>query len=259
MDPATMWSGGDYPVLGDRFAEASRRLAEQHADPGTTVLDVACGPGTLAIAAAKRGAAVTALDAAPRLLDAARQRADKADVDVRWIESDMTAMPLEAGSFDLVASAFGAMFAPEPEAMAAELCRVCAPGGTIVTLAWTPDSALGEMLPLGDKYMPEPPPTANVPRWAEPESVEELYAGLPVDVETERRSVDLAWADQEQALHEITELGPPMLAMRQAVEPLGRWTEVVEDIRALLSLHGREEDGHFVMPSAYLEAIAVKH
>jgi 2-polyprenyl-3-methyl-5-hydroxy-6-metoxy-1,4-benzoquinol methylase len=85
MDAGALWSRGDYAAAGDRWAEASVRVAEAYAAPGEDVLDVACGPGVLAIAAAKAGARATGLDAAPALLDLAKARAAAAGAAVDWV------------------------------------------------------------------------------------------------------------------------------------------------------------------------------
>ncbi|WP_051326277.1 class I SAM-dependent methyltransferase [Glycomyces tenuis] len=257
MDAGTLWSLGDYAAAGDRWAEASTRIAEAYATPDLAVLDVACGPGSLAVAAAAAGAEVTGLDAAPALLELARARADAAGVGVEWIEADMTALPFPDDAFDLVASAFGCMFAPEPEAMAAELARVCRPGGRIAVLAWTSESAFGAMGPLAASYLPGAGGGAPVHRWARAESIREVFAGLPVELDAAVRTVDVVWSDLDQAMAEITEGNPAWIGIRATVEPTGRWPELESRLRRLLADHGRAED-RFTLPVDYLETVATK-
>ncbi|MCD0447247.1 class I SAM-dependent methyltransferase [Glycomyces sp. A-F 0318] len=256
MRPGAMWSLGDYAAAGDRWAEASRRLAREQAAPGLAVLDLACGPGPLAIEAARAGAAVTALDAAPALLDLGRRRAGAAAVAVEWVEADMTAVPREDASFDLVASAFGCMFAPEPEAMAAELVRLCRKGGRIAVLAWTPASAFGAMGPLAARYLPRGGGASPVERWAEPERVREVFADLPVRPVFATRTVDVVWDGLDQAVDEITGRNPAWITIRSAVEPTGRWPELESDLRGLFAARGRSENGRFVLTVEYLETLA---
>lgn len=255
MRPGDMWSLGDYAAAGDRWATASLRLAESYVRPGLAVLDIACGPGPFAIAAALAGGRVTALDAAPALLDIARARAADADVEVDWIEADMTAVPRPDASFDVVASAFGCMFAPDPEAMAAELVRLCRPGGRIAVLAWTPDSAFGAMAPLAGKYLPNSDTPATVERWTTPESAGDLFGGLPVRVEFATRSVDVAWNSLDHAVAELTGTNPAWIMIRTAVEPTGRWGALEADLRDLLAGHGSEANGRFTLPVGYLETL----
>ncbi|MFG3341027.1 class I SAM-dependent methyltransferase [Glycomyces sp. NPDC048151] len=258
MQPGALWSMGDYASNGDRWAEASLRLAGELVRPGQTVLDIACGPGPFAIAAALAGAEVTALDAAPALLETARHRARDAGAEVAWVEADMTAVPLGDDAFDLVASAFGCMFAPDPEAMAAELVRLCRSGGRIAVLAWTPESAFGAMAPLVGPYLPGPGGTSPVERWARPASVRAVFAGLPVRLQFAVRTVDVVWDGLDHAVRDITEHNPAWLGIRAAVEPTGRWSDLEWDLRALLAARGREEPGRFTLPVDYLETLAAK-
>lgn len=255
MQPGAMWSLGDYAAAGDRWGEASWRLAETHAAPGLDVLDLACGPGLFAIAAARAGATVTALDAAPALLDLARRRAAEAGAAVRWIEADMTAVPVPDAAFDVVASAFGCMFAPDAEAMAAELVRLCRGGGRIAVLAWTPESAFGAMAPLAGRYL-EHGGASPVERWARVANVEEVFAALPVRLEHEVRTVEVVWGSLDEAVREITRGNPAWIMIRSAVEPTGRWDALESDLRELLDTHGRTENGRFVLPVDYLETLA---
>lgn len=258
MQPGTLWSMGDYASNGDRWAAASRRLVEATVRPGMTVLDIACGPGPLAIAAALAGAKVSGLDAAPALLELARKRAREAGVEVEWIEADMTAVPLSDDAFDLVASAFGCMFAPDPEAMAAELVRLCRSGGRIAVLAWTPESAFGAMAPLVGPYLPRGGGGSPVERWARPETVKEVFADQAVRLQFAVRTVDVVWDGLDHAVGDITEHNPAWLGIRGAVEPTGRWSELESDLRELLAAHGRDEPGRFVLPVDYLETLATK-
>jgi ubiquinone/menaquinone biosynthesis C-methylase UbiE len=219
------------------------------------VLDLACGPAPFAIAAARAGATVTALDAAPALLDLARRRAAAAGVTVEWIEADMTAVPVPDAAFDLVASAFGCMFAPDAEAMAAELVRLCRSGGRIAVLAWTPESAFGAMAPLAGRYLEHSGPSP-VERWARVQNVQEVFAALPVLLDHEVRTVEVVWASLDEAVREITTDNPAWIMIRSAVEPTGRWDALASDLRDLLEAHGRTENGRFVLPVDYLETIA---
>jgi SAM-dependent methyltransferase len=258
VQPGTLWSMGDYASNGDRWAEASLQLAVEVSRPGMAVLDIACGPGPFAIAAALDGARVTGLDAAPKLLELAKRRAGDAGVVVEWVEADMTAVPLPDASFDLVASAFGCMFAPDPEAMAAELVRLCRSGGRIAVLAWTPESAFGALAPMIRSYLPSGGGGSPVERWARSESVKTVFAGLPARLQFAVRTVDVVWDDLDHAVRDITENNPAWLGVRAAVEPTGRWKDLESDLRAHLDAHGRSEPGRFVLPVDYLESIAVK-
>src|SRR5262249_4574299 len=124
---------------------------------GFRLLDVGCGTGQLTIPAAKRGIRATGLDVAANLVEQARARVAEEDLDVSVDEADAESLPYEDASFDVVASLFGAMFAPRPELVAAELVRVCKPGGRIVLGNWTPEGHVGQMFRVIGKYVPSLP------------------------------------------------------------------------------------------------------
>ncbi len=110
--------------------------------PGTTVLDVAAGNGNFALAAAAAGARVTACDLTPRMLEMGRARSEAAGRGIEWIEGDAEELPFPDGRFELVASVFGAMFAPRPDLVARELFRVCSDGGTVAMANYSADGFL---------------------------------------------------------------------------------------------------------------------
>src|SRR5206468_1222153 len=114
--------------------------------------------GTIAIPAAQRGAKVVGSDVAPELFEHARRRAAEAGVEVEWIEADAQDLPFDDARFDRVTSTFGAMFAPDHARAAAELARVCRPGGRILMTTWVNDGFVGEMFRLAGSFMPPPPP-----------------------------------------------------------------------------------------------------
>jgi ubiquinone/menaquinone biosynthesis C-methylase UbiE len=104
--------------------------------PGETMLDVGCGTGSLAIAAAQQlGSAgrVFAIDASPQMLARARSKAKKARRQIDFREAPAQHLPFEDGSFDLVTSTVMLHHLPAPartEAMR-EIARVVKPGGRV--------------------------------------------------------------------------------------------------------------------------------
>jgi len=136
----TTWMSGDYGYFAKYLLPGAMDFLNRlDIAPGTRMLDVACGAGQIAIPAARAGVDVTGIDIAANLIDQAQARARAEKLDVRFDEGDAERLPYADASFDLVVSLIGAMFAPVPERVAAELVRVCRPGGRIVMANWTPE------------------------------------------------------------------------------------------------------------------------
>jgi SAM-dependent methyltransferase len=218
-----VWSAGDWPTMAKTIADASSVVVEKlEVGPGHDYLDVATGNGTAAILGAKRGARTTGLDFVPKLVEAATERARNEGVEATFVVGDAQDLPFENDSFDRVSSVFGAMFAPDQERAAAELVRVCRPGGRIVVTAWTPEGLNGRMFMTLGKYMPPPPEGFKPPiLWGTEARVAELFAGH--DVQTERVMLTTEYenfADFAELFE--TSLGPMVMA-RKALEPEGKW------------------------------------
>lgn len=157
------WMDGNYDYFS-RFMESSavEFLDRVGVRPGSRVLDVACGSGQLALVAARRGAKVTGVDIAVNSIEAARARAAAEGLAARFDEGDAEALPYRDASFDLVASIYGAMFAPRPELVASELVRVCRPGGIIAMGNWTRAGFVGRMFGVLARHVPPPDMPAPV-------------------------------------------------------------------------------------------------
>jgi predicted PurR-regulated permease PerM/ubiquinone/menaquinone biosynthesis C-methylase UbiE len=141
-----MWAAGDYPRYARELMPGMGPALVEAAGigPDDRVLDVAAGPGTVALPAARTGARVVASDLTPELLTVGRRQADDEGLVLDWIEADAAMLPFADGEFDVVCSAIGAIYSPDQEATAAELVRVCRPGGTIGMANWAPGSWTAE-------------------------------------------------------------------------------------------------------------------
>jgi len=160
-----MWASGDYASMVEMWLlPLGRRLVEACGiGPGMRVLDVAAGTGNASIPAAQRGASVTASDLTPELLQDGRRRAEAEGLELEWVAADAEHLPFADGSFDVVVSAIGVMFAPHHQEAADELVRVCRPGGTIGLLSWTPEGMIGALFRMMGPFAPPPPPGAQPP------------------------------------------------------------------------------------------------
>jgi SAM-dependent methyltransferase len=158
---------------------------------GQNVLDVACGTGVVAVTAARRGARVRGLDLAPKLLEEARRNAAIAGVSIEFLEGDAEALPYPDGSFDVVLSQFGHMFAPQPDIAMREMFRVLKAGGRIAFSTWPPELFMGQMFTLVSRYQPPPPGAAPPSAWGDPNVVRERLSRFATDIEFDRNQISI--------------------------------------------------------------------
>jgi len=254
-----MWAEGDYSDIARTIERVAHEVLDAvGVEAGDVLLDVATGTGNAALEAARRGARVTGLDLTPELLLVAERRAAEEGVELALVEGDAQALPFPDDSFDRVTSVFGAMFAPDQARTAAELLRVCRPGGTVAVAAWAPDGLNGEMFGTLGRHMPPPPEGFRPPiAWGSEDVVRELFAGA-AEVTTEVRpardsvrapSVD-AWIDYTERV-----LGPTIMAKR-ALEPQGSWDAARADLAALYARHNEATDGSLLAHPTYLLTVA---
>jgi len=152
------WSSGDYAVVGTTLQIVGEELCEaMELRPGSKVLDVAAGNGNVTLAAARRWCNVTSTDYVAALLERGRERAVAERLDIDFREADAEALPFPDSSFDAVVSTFGVMFTPDQDKAAAEMLRVCKPGGRIIMGNWTADGHIGQMFKMIGQFAPPPP------------------------------------------------------------------------------------------------------
>ncbi|MGH9797637.1 MAG: methyltransferase domain-containing protein, partial [Candidatus Polarisedimenticolia bacterium] len=182
------WSTGDYAVVGTTLQIVGENLCEAlDLRAGARVLDVAAGNGNATLAAARRFCDVTSTDYVPVLLDAGLRRADAEGLTIRFQEADAEDLPFPDGSFDVVLSTFGVMFTPDQERAAAELARVCKPGGRIGLANWTPDGFVGRMFQIIGRYLPPPDGVRSPALWGTPARLAELFGEAAAEVRTRSR------------------------------------------------------------------------
>ena len=178
---AQVWDTG-----GAAYDEISRGILDsiEHCvnrlrpDKQEHILDVATGTGWTARRVAERGARVTGVDISCEELDAARRLSRRMGLGIDYRRADAEALPFEDAAFDGVISTCGVMFASRPEDAAAELGRICRPGGRVALTTWTPDGNVFGMFKIIKSYMPTPSDPAKAPPspfdWGRRKRVEDL-------------------------------------------------------------------------------------
>lgn len=249
----TDWGRGFYERTAEELRPVAARAIE-HAAPvaGRRLLDVACGTGNAAIAAAQAGGRVVGLDLTPELFGPARRRAAQAGVTVEWVEGDAEELPFEDASFDVVVSTFGAMFAPRHEVAAAELARVVRPGGRLGLANWTPDGDIGALFRTVAGHAPPPAGAASPVLWGTEAYVEELFAGSGIALELHREEVVLDFASVEEAVTDFTTTFGPIVKARERLEPDGGWPPLHDDLERLFAQRGDRTAGRCGFAGEYL-------
>jgi ubiquinone/menaquinone biosynthesis C-methylase UbiE len=258
----TVWATGDYDAMmrKEGLYAVGERLAEAvDVRPGERVLDVACGTGNATIPAAQAGGQVTGVDLVPELLDVARQRADEAGVTVSLQQGDAEELPFDEGSFDVVLSSFGCMFAPRHEIVADELARVLRPDGRLGLVTWTPEGAIGDFFRTAAPHMPPPPAFVDPPlAWGQEAYVRELFEGTGVTLRSARDRWVIAHESVEAAVECYTTLFGPLAAARRMAETEGRWPAFRDDLAALFERLDRTEGARVEFPAEYLVVLGTR-
>jgi ubiquinone/menaquinone biosynthesis C-methylase UbiE len=253
-DPATMWARGDYGIIGANLQEVADKLCGQIGIAiGGHVLDVGAGTGNAAVAAARLGHVVAALDVSAGLLDRAKARAQAEDLGIDCVVGSAEALPFADQNFDAVISTFGVMFAPNHEAAAAEMLRVTKPGGTIALANWSPDGVFGESGKTTAEFLP---PTNGGPapaQWGRQEYLHGLFESR-VEFECAQDTVLYRYASVEIYLDVLIGTYPPLINTMAKLDTNAQ-AALHEALRHLYSGYNTAADGTFELPMGYLRAI----
>jgi len=251
------WASGDYAVVGTTLQIVGEQLAEAcDLRWDERVLDVAAGNGNATLAAARRGCAVTSTDYVAALLNRGAERAAAERFDVTFKAADSEALPFADASFDAVLSTFGVMFAPDHAASAAEMLRVCRPGGRIGLANWTPEGFIGQLFKTLGRHLPPPAGVQLPSQWGNEAHLASLF-GSGGSVAATRRCFNFRY---RSAAHFIdvfrTWYGPVHKAF--AALPADKGAELERDLSELLNRLNVAGTGSLVVPSEYLEIVIAR-
>jgi ubiquinone/menaquinone biosynthesis C-methylase UbiE len=253
-----MWASGDFAVIGSTLQIVGEELTEA-ADVRAlhTVLDVAAGNGNATLAAARRFATVTSTDYVPALLDGGRRRAEAEGFsNITFEVADAEALPYPDASFDIVLSTFGVMFAPDHQRAAAELSRVCKPGGRIALASWTPGGFIGQLLRLVGKYVPPPAGVQSPALWGTDAHIRELFPGV-ARIEQATRMFAFRYQSAEHWVYVFRTFYGPTHAAFRALDADSQ-ARLEADLLDLLRSHDVGGEDGLVVPGEYLETVIGK-
>lgn len=252
------WASGDYAVIGTTLQIVGELLCEAvDLRAGQAVLDVAAGNGNATLAAARRWADVTSTDYVPALLERGQARAEAEGLPVRFQEADAEELPFADGSFDVVLSIFGVMFTANQEQAAAELLRVCRPGGKIGLANWTPEGFIGNLFRTIGKHVPPPAGIKSPALWGTEQRLHELFGDGIAEMTTNRRFFVFRYRSAAHLLDVFRTYYGPMLKAFGALDEEGQ-TALAHDVTELLQRYNQGGDNSIVVPSEYLEVVATR-
>ncbi|MGU3290980.1 class I SAM-dependent methyltransferase [Williamsia sp. M5A3_1d] len=212
-----MWARGRYEAVGERIAGVAAELVATVDDirplRGREVVDLACGTGSVALAAARAGARVTGVDITADLLGLAAAKADAAQSEpITWVRADASATGLPADSADVVLSSMGIIFV-EPRAQVAEIARILRADGTLGFTSWVRATHNPFYDPIVSVLGPPRPATDDATShspddWGVPDTIHARLAGGFDTVEIDHRVHTWRFGNLETAMHFISEESP---------------------------------------------------
>ena len=252
------WSSGDYATVGTTLQIVGETLCEAlDLRAGQKVLDVAAGNGNVTLAAARRWCEVVSTDYVPALLERGRERAAAERLLIEFREADAEALPFADATFDAVVSTFGVMFTADQDKAAAELVRVCKPGGKIGLANWTPDGFIGQLFKTIGKYMPPPAGVKSPALWGTGARITEFFGAQASSIQLEQRDFVFRYRSAQHWLDVFKSYYGPLLKTFGALDPETR-TALTDDLFELIKRFNRSGDKTMVVPSEYLEVVVTR-
>lgn len=211
MSSPTHWSAGRYDAVGDRIAPISVEVVAAAKQRGRfdDVVDLACGTGSAALAAAATGARVTAVDITAELIEIGVEKAERAGHTVTWLTGDAADTGLPGGSFDAVVSNMGIIFV-EPVRQVAEIARLLKPAGVLGFSSWVREPGNPFFRPIAE-VLGQPESAGYSPdQWGESDTIADRLGADFDEVVIESRvhtwqlgSVDdaMGWVMRESPIH----------------------------------------------------------
>jgi SAM-dependent methyltransferase len=251
------WSAGTYAAVGSRIQLTSELLCESvdlHA--GERVLDVGCGSGNAALAAARRFCRVVGVDGDPELLARAHRRADAEGLEVTFLEDGAGDLPFPDGAFEVVLSAGEDLPGPDRRYRVGELLRVCRPGGRIGMVHWAPGGYVDELSAAIGRHRVPPPGLEGPVPWGGQERLRALF-GSAVAVTAPRRSLLWRFPSAEHQVEFFASFHGPTTRALQALGP-DRAGALKAELLELARRFDVSEDDTLVLQLDYLEVVARK-
>ena len=249
------WSKGDFnEIARQNVVMAEELVSAVDPHPGQKVLDLACGSGTAALVAARRYCDVAGVDYVPELIARARKRAEADGLSSEFLVADAQDLPFPDNSFDVILSVYGVQFAPDQEKAAAEMVRVCKPGGKIGLVGPIPEGWSGDFFAAHAKYVP-PPPGVNPPsRWGTEVGLTELLGKEAKSIKSEKRKALQYYLSTDHAVVVFkTWFGPTLNALEKI--DTDQHEHLLNDLKEVFERYNKASDGTGIVENSYFQTV----
>jgi SAM-dependent methyltransferase len=186
-----------------------------------------------------------------------RARAAAEGLEVAFEEGDAERLSFPDASFDAVLSCLGVMFTPDQEQAAAELVRVCRPGGTIALANWTPTSFVGQIFRTVVKHVPAPPGVKPPGLWGTEERLRELLGPAVSQLTVRQRQFVFRFRSPDDFVQFFRANYGPVHKAFLALDDAGR-ERLYDDLATLARDHDRTPGPSVTIASDYVEVTAIR-
>jgi len=258
------WAGAAPAVVGARFPLIAESLgAALQLERGQRVLELGAGSGHIALSAGRRGCQVSAIvGTAPSnymeaLLERDKHIAEAENMAVDFWRWDLAELPFANAEFDAVATSFAAMFEPEHEQMAAEMLRLCRPGGRIGIASWTYDSFVGQLYRTIGEHLGAGPDAGTPFAWGTAEHLQTLFADAAESIEFADRTHVFRHESVQQCIDSWSSTFGPLREALATLDARDR-EDLLRAVRDLVTRSNTAADGHVALRGDYLEVVVEK-
>lgn len=252
------WNAGEYEHIAAQLLPAAQVVIDHAAPRGDEhLVDVGCGTGNAALLAAERGARVTGIDPAQRLLDVADAEAAARGVHARFLCGEAARLPLADSTAEAVVSVFGVIFASDAPGAVAEMARIAAPGGRIVLSAWIPGGALADVMRVRRDALAAAGTSGGGPpfAWHEMAALTSAFAPHGYSIHLSEQQLAFTAASPEAFADTELRIHPAWIAARAVIEPRGEM-QAVRDRALEIFETANEDPAGFRVTSHYVVATA---